>query len=254
VLKVELSILKRIAVPIILVLAVSSLFGYIFGGAALGESLVLSIFIFGIPLLFAYYGLRNIKVLIWINIIFALLTPIVSCLGGYRPGLFQLIYTPVDYYAIVVAIISFIGLFVFMMQEEGLLSFLPLAISIATIAASVFCFGIGHRIRMYVFEKRLPQYEEVVRMIDNGTIKIPKQLPPNIEVPEKYKRLSYWVMAEKETRNVLVVTFLWDAGFPCKHSAFVYRSDGEIPERNSDFCRNWPHISRINKYWFKVSD
>ena len=124
----------------------------------------------------------------------------------------------------------------------------------------LFCFkagdislNAGHNKREKVFAERLPQYEEAVRVMGSKISGEPVFLKGK-EVPKTYQHLAYWIHAKKDEGNVLVVTFFWGGGFPVKHSAFVYRSDGWLPPKGTDFRREWPFAERINKNWLRVGD
>ena len=106
---------------------------------------------------------------------------------------------------------------------------------------------------MAVFTERLAQYEEAVQVMESKINGEPVFLKGE-EVPETYQHLAWWVHAEEDKQDVLVVTFFWGGGFPVKHSAFVYRSDGWLPPKGTDFRREWPFAERINEHWFRVAD
>ena len=75
------------------------------------------------------------------------------------------------------------------------------------------------------------------------------------EIPEKYRHLAYSIFAEK-LKDVLRIEFFWGGGFPVKHTAYVYLSNGKPPDKETDHHTDWYwyHCERINDYWFRVSD
>jgi hypothetical protein len=111
----------------------------------------------------------------------------------------------------------------------------------------------GHWARMKVFEHRLPSYEKAVQQIIKNFDGQRKLITKN-NLPEECRRFAYYAYVYKDNNNATVVNFMWGIGFPVKHTAFVWRSDGVLPEKGTEFRRDWPGCWRINEHWFRCSD
>jgi hypothetical protein len=70
---------------------------------------------------------------------------------------------------------------------------------------------------------------------------------------ESEARLVYRVYAEKATNGILMVEFDTEAGFPVKHSGYLYSSSGQI-ESGSRMDSRWPIREEVRSGWFYVSD
>ena len=207
---------------------------------------------FGVPLVIAYLGLRQIKYLIWINLILSVSLVIVSGIFAYEMGLTQIIVMPLMLYSFILAVINFTAIFVFW-GKHHYKAFIPIGISVITFALVVCSMRIGNQVNSYVFNKRIALYEDAVQMIDGrSTNGSPIRLLGN-EIPEKYRCLAYFIYGEKEN-NILRVDFCWGGGFPCKHVAYVYLSNDEVPQKGSNFRKDWYRCYRIRKNWFRASD
>ncbi|MBN1392994.1 MAG: hypothetical protein JW947_09360 [Sedimentisphaerales bacterium] len=172
---------------------------------------------------------------------------------GYRPDIVSQIGGMLgSVYLLVMLVVSFIAIFKFW-EKSSLFSIIPFVILLLCFKAGPMSLKAGHNKREKVFVERLPQYEEAVHVM-GGKISGEPVFFKGEEVPETYRHLAYWIHAEKEEGNVLVVTFFWGGGFPVKHSAFVYRSDGWLPPKGTDFSREWPFAERINSNWLRVGD
>ncbi|MHC4645414.1 MAG: hypothetical protein ACYTBJ_07920 [Planctomycetota bacterium] len=202
--------------------------------------LVVLIFVIGVPLLIGYFGLKNIKALICFNAAVGLCAVILSASYTYRPDFLTQIATMLaGFYVLALIIISIIAIF-------RLESCVPLAISLLCIVLIILSNRVGHRIRSYVFDKRLAQYAEAVSVMEDRLADERLYLYGD-EVPERFRHLGYAIKAERDEQDVLFVTFLWGNSFPLKHVAFAYVSDGGRP-------RGWPFCERINEHWFRVGD
>ena len=65
--------------------------------------------------------------------------------------------------------------------------------------------------------------------------------------------MAYTIYGKRQG-DVLRVTFIWGIGFPLKHAAYIYVSDGKWSEKDPDLRRAWPISHRINEHWFRVID
>jgi len=155
-------------------------------------------------------------------------------------------------YLFLMLIVSFIAIFRFW-ERHNFFGVIPFVILLLCFKASAISLKTGHDKRLAVFTERLAQYEEAVQVMQSKINGEPVFLKGE-EVPETYQHLAWWIHAEEDKQDVLVVTFFWGGGFPVKHSAFVYRSDGWLPPKGTDFRREWPFAERINEHWFRVAD
>ncbi|MBN2455506.1 MAG: hypothetical protein JXB29_03060 [Sedimentisphaerales bacterium] len=241
----------EIIIIIVVVIVVSIFAGLFLGAAARVGSIVLSFFIFAIPLLIAYLSLKSFKTIIWINVILSISLIIVSGVFAYEKRWTQLLFVPLVFYAFVMFIINLISLFKFW-QEYDSEAFIPLLISILTIPLSTFSVKAGVFVNTHVFKERIVQYEAAVKMVENQINTEPLYLIGE-DIPAKFRHLAYLIYAKKEG-SVLNVSFVWGSGFPNKHTAYVYTSNGKLPEKGTKFQKDWPYYRRINDHWFRVCD
>lgn len=117
------------------------------------------------------------------------------------------------------------------------LGFVPLAL-----VASVL---LGRPLNDYLFYRDLTRMKEVVTGIEKGSIRI-----TNASVPIGYENLAYRIDSSREGQ-VLTVTFWIGSGFPVKHNAYIYRSDGKL---TPEMRRDWPSSRQREEQWFQVSD
>ena len=250
--EIKLSLVKQAAIALVLGIGVPLLLMPIatidyHPEASRTGTLPVLIFVVGIPLLIGYFGLRNIKTLICFNIAIAASVTVLSTALAYRhDSSIQLASMLLSFYVLAIIIISVIAIFRFE-------SYIPFGISLLCVPLFIVSIKIGHWARLYVFQQRLPQYKEAVSMMESKIVDKPVFLKGEY-VPEEYRHLAYWIHAEINKQDTLIVTFFWGGCFPAKHSAFAYISDGRIPEKDRDFQREWPYIVRIDENWFKVSD
>jgi len=250
----RLSWLKRTVVPLILALGVPLLLTPVatrgfHPDADKSGIIVVLIFIVGVPLLVGYLGLKSLTALVCFNIAIAVSVLVVSAAFAYRPDVStQFGSMLLIFYLFAVIVINFIGIFTF-----GLRSCIPFAMSLLCVILLGYSNSLGHRLRLHVFRQRLPQYEAAVPAVETQITDGPVFLKGE-EVPKPFRHLAYWIHADKTEQNVLIVTFFWGGGFPVKHTAFAYISDGKVPGPLSRFQKEWPHIFRINQNWFRVVD
>ena len=98
----------------------------------------------------------------------------------------------------------------------------------------------GIALRDAVFRSRLPEYEAVVQTIQAGN------MPPVIP------RLAYRIVHHATPAGDLEVIFFWGAGFPVKHTAFVYcESD---PRTDPNFQQAWRSARPLAPNWYLAKD
>jgi hypothetical protein len=246
-------ILVHVGIILILLIVIPIFLGLRLGGADRVGSIILSIFMFGIPLVFAYLGLRRIKTLIWINLVISIPFVVASGFFAYEEGPAQILLIPLFLYSCALAVINLIAIAVFWSRYE-FKALVPIGISAATFILCVFFVRLGNQVNLYVFNKRISQFEDAVRMVENKIADGNAIRLSDEEIPEQYRHLAYFIYGEKEY-NVLRVDFYWGrGGFPCRHVAYVYLSNDEIPAKGSDFRRDWYHCQRIRTKWFRASD
>lgn len=248
-----MNVSKAIEVLIILVvvIVVSIFAGLAFGGADRVGSIVISFFIFGIPLLTAYYSLKSFKTIIWINVILSVSLIIIAGVFAYEKRWTQMLFVPLVFYAFAMFIINLIGILKYW-HEYGSKAFIPLLISILTISLSIFSIKAGNSVNIHVFKQRIVQYESAVKMVEDRIDTEPIYLRGE-DIPLEFRHLAYLICARKEG-SVLRVSFLWGSGFPNKHVAYVYISNGKLPKKGTEFRKDWPYCRRINDYWFRACD
>lgn len=245
--------LVDIVIIFILLFFVPAYLGSVFGGASRSGSIVLCIFIWGIPLCIGYLGLRNKNLLLVINLIVSISLIISAGLFACFVNVYtQTISMFLILLFIALAVINLISIFVHWV-EHGFGAFLPICISILTVILIVFSVRVGNHAKMHRFNKRLPQFENAVKMVESKLTDEHIRLTGE-DIPQEYRHLAYFIIGDKRANGKLIVTFVWGGGFPVKHTAYAYTSDGSSPIRDSEFQKDWYHCKRINDNWFKVGD
>ncbi len=134
-------------------------------------------------------------------------------------------------------------------KESRFKSFYPLTICIITIVYMIIAVPV---IKDLIFNRNLPKYEKIVSMINRSEIDVDTSRK-RIELPSDYKALAYATFGERDNKGVLTIEFFTGAGFPVKHSGYIYRSDGQLSS-DSDIHKRWRYIKRKNQNWYYFSD
>ncbi|EEF62541.1 hypothetical protein [Pedosphaera parvula] len=142
---------------------------------------------------------------------------------------------------IVVGFIGFVTAFTDWRKEHWR-SFIPLATCVVVVVVAP---DLGKGIRDLMFRWSLPGYEALIRRMESGNIQVTKEWR---EVEEAEGLVPYGVAAMRGSNDSLIVEFRYGAGFPVKHSAYVYCSSGVID--HSEYQRG----HEIKSKWFEVSD
>lgn len=104
------------------------------------------------------------------------------------------------------------------------------------------------------FKINKSEREEVVNMVENGTLKL--NVPNSsdaIQLPKKYKHLSKGggkIFIEEEN-NQYSILFLTNSGILDSFSGFVYSPKDKKPSQN-DFDGDIKEIKKVDKYWYFV--
>ena len=137
-------------------------------------------------------------------------------------------------------------------KQYRLKSLIPFVLSsLFIITSMVSCYG-GLQIGKEIEKGRIPQYEELVKLIRSQIHDKPFFLSHK-EIPKKYRYLCINIRGYKKENDISVV-FLVGATFPNKHAGYLYRSNGTRPEKGTELYRDWHGMGRINEHWFRVSD
>jgi hypothetical protein len=100
-------------------------------------------------------------------------------------------------------------------------------------------------VRLFDFEHRLrPEYELLIAKIERGEMEA-EHVPISA-----LGSLAYTVHARRDDMGILTVEFFWGRGFPLKHTAFIYRSNGAWAQ---DPRLDW-RATRLADNWFRASD
>ncbi len=125
-------------------------------------------------------------------------------------------------------------------KMAGVLLLAPLSLVLAAF--------LGGHIRSYLFYRDLPRMKEVVALIQDGSISLTHG---RLNLPSRYGSLAYATHANRDAAGTLTVEFFVGGGFPVKHHAYLYLSDGVM---TPEIRRDWPSGLRREKQWFEVSD
>ena len=140
-----------------------------------------------------------------------------------------------------------LGAVVPLWKTHRFMSFIPFFLALLFLALVVPCTFLGQRIRMDIFRRRLPQYEEVILMMKDGTIHVDNELT-HVKLPRGFRHLGKTAFAHIDTDGVLTVEFIIGSGFPNQHAAYLYRSKGSIKEW--EFGHRWPRPKKIDENWY----
>ena len=244
---------KDVIIIFVLLVIVPIFSGLVFGGAARVGSILLCLFTLGIPLCIIYLGLRSKALLLSLNLLISVSLMITTGLFQYFVnGFTQMISFFLLLLFIALAVANFINIFV-RWGESGVKTLMPIGITLATVLLVGASGAIGQRAKLHSFDKQLPEFEDAVKMIE-GKIVGERIILSGEDIPQEYRHLAKYISGDIDENGTLIVTFVWGFGFPVKHTAYAYISDGELPERDSEFRKDWYHCTRINEKWFKVGD
>jgi hypothetical protein len=205
-------------------------------------SVVLIVCFFVGYLLLKRFKFTRLKLLIFLNLAAAIPCIIIYGLFVYRKCLLQFVSMGLGVFLLVMILFDIEGFF-----KYGRKALIPLTIAVLGIGATWASGLIGWHVRRHVFQKRLPQYEEVVRMIENGELKISDPKYSLLRLPKQYKHLAYRVIVIKHETGNLEARFSWGSGYPMRHTDFVYCSDGEPPKIG------WSRGYEVAETWFWIS-
>jgi hypothetical protein len=128
-------------------------------------------------------------------------------------------------------------------------SLLPFAVCVVL---AVISSEMVETIRHAIFVRSLPSYEAVVHQMESGRIPVSSNLS-RIPQAEAQARLVYAVLAQKDTNGILIVEFLTEAGFPVRHSGYLYSSSGVVEPGSLEGSR-WPIRREERPRWFYISN
>ncbi|MDH4238295.1 MAG: hypothetical protein OEW48_01905 [Phycisphaerae bacterium] len=205
-------------------------------------SIVLIVCFFVGYLLLNRFKFTRLKLLIFLNLAAAIPCIIIYGLFVYRKCLLQFVSMGLVVFLLVMILFDIEGFF-----KYGRKALIPLTIAVLGIGATFASGLIGGHVRRHVFQKRLPQYEEVVRMIENGDLEISDRRYSRLRLPKQYKHLAYCVIVIRHETGALELRFSWGSGYPMRHTDYVYCSDGKPPEIG------WSKGYEVAEKWFIIS-
>lgn len=101
------------------------------------------------------------------------------------------------------------------------------------------------------FASQRAQYQETIRTLTNNVLSYPTPLS-GVGQRESLEQLGSPILAEWQN-GVLTVEFITGRALPTKHSGYLFRSDGVVPD-GSLYHRRWRTIRRLETNWFVISD
>jgi hypothetical protein len=126
-------------------------------------------------------------------------------------------------------------------------AFLPLLLALLFCGLTVGSSVAGKRWSMFMFHRRLPQYEEVLRQIEAGRITgDEKDDAILLSLPRQYGHLGTDVTAVRDANGIASATFWFGFAFPTKHQVFLYNRDGHFG--------GWHECIPLEKHWALASD
>jgi hypothetical protein len=168
--------------------------------------------------------------------------------GAHRTPTLQLISAPVALCFLAALVVSVVYIFSEWRMRRWL-SLLPFFICVFSVVLSS---ALVQMIRHIIFVRSLPGYEAVVQQMKSGSIPVSTNLDlipqARAEAPS-----AYAVFAREDTNGDLMVEFLMEAGFPVKHSGYLYSSSGIVAPGSPEDLR-WPIRGEERPKWFYISD
>jgi len=134
-------------------------------------------------------------------------------------------------------------------KENKYKAFLPFSVCVMVLMYMIFAVPV---VKDVAFHRKLVKYEKIVNMVNEGELVINTN-SHRIELPDDYKQLAYVAFGEYDDKGVLTLEFFTGAGYPVKHSGYLYRSDGSITP-DSTIHKKWRHIVRKSHNWYYFSD
>jgi hypothetical protein len=207
----------------------------------IGSIVVIVCFFVGY-LLLRRFKFTKLKLLIFLNLAAAIPCIIIYGLFVYRKCLLQFVSMGLGVFLLVMILFDIEGFF-----KYGRKALIPLTIAVLGFGATFASGRIGGRVRRHVFQKRLPQYETVVRMIENGDLEVSDPKYSRLRLPKQYKHLAYSIIVIKHETGALEARFSGGSGYPMRHTDYVYCSDGKPPKIG------WSRGYEVAEKWFWVS-
>jgi len=153
---------------------------------------------------------------------------------------------------LILLLVSLVLGFMFFSKEK-FRAFIPTLICVIGLPVELTIAGhVGAMMEKARFEKNLPRYMEVVRLVEKGDIKPSSENYSRIHLPEQYSDLAYNVLSGTN-QNGIFIEFFTGGGFPVMHSGYLYVSNGQI-ETDTNLLQRWPFHNRMNTNWFRISD
>jgi hypothetical protein len=188
------------------------------------------------------------KINTYISIVIIFLTGMMHTLFIRKPSfivqLGLLIIAPFMLYAFVYSVYSFIRGF-FSQKTSRPLCFLPLLLIIVVFSLSAHA---GNFLHHRLFHKCKPLMEQFVENLDDKESYL-NSAQGQIQVPDELGDYIYGIHTCGYDSGKFEASFFFGGGFPVKHSAWYYSSDGTPPDPKS-----WPRHFHIQPNWYRVSD
>ena len=224
--------------------AVSVLAGLILGfrGGVRIDSIIFAFFAISLPLLLAYFGLKSLSNLIWINVCISgcLVLSLIFYCWSMPIGL--LVTLPLFCYTVIMLLINLISLFVFWVEHDSK-AFVPLLISVLTIPAMISAAKAGVYVDIYLddytFKKQLPKYETAIKILEEKIETWPFDLYGK-DIPNECQPLASNIMGEKHG-NEFTIKLLQG-----REGGYAYFS-GEDPNLPEDFAK----YRKVTAHWYK---
>jgi energy-coupling factor transporter transmembrane protein EcfT len=152
---------------------------------------------------------------------------------------------------LLILFINFIFIFVDFKKYKSK-AFLPFIILLIIIVLVIRLNGyVFIKLREIEFNKNYKSYQEIVQLIKEDKIKYANSNP--IKLPEKYEHLAYSTFVFKHTNGEFYIEFFTGGGFPVRHFGYFYCSD-DTKFYPKNIKERWPHLKKIKKNWFYMSD
>jgi len=194
--------------------------------------------------------LKTLRNICWAAIVLNFIAMALFC--SQQTTNLQLISMATNAGVLLLFLISFVAGLCFCSRDK-FRAFIPVAICLVGFPVSWFVAGrLGVAFKDRRFEKNLPRYTEVVRLVEMGKIKKASSESDTILLPSQYSDLAIQAWAITNSEGSVIVGFVTGGGFPVKHSGLLYVSTGSI--ENSGMLLRWPRYRRLNENWFVIGN
>ncbi len=129
----------------------------------------------------------------------------------------------------------------------------PRIVNVVTLILLLAAFGLTHVFPDYKFQFQNQKYQKAVSMIQSGDLKAGER-GDIVDLPQELSGISTrdkaWVRVDRSNTTVYFV--IWDNGSDGSWG-YLYRSDGNSPQMETDQCISWRQMVPSIPNWYYCS-